>query len=548
MPSYVDATGVTQLTADIKALADATYPSNEAIAQEYDATSAYAVGDYCINGGLLYKCNTAIATGGETWTAAHWTKVSVVDEMGSGDATGVVRVDVAQEFTGSEQQQARENISAEAKSLRFFNTVVPVSAFDKNEDSYAITITINTAATDTDELIIDREVFDQAFLNLNLSEGTYTFSMTNGRFIISPGNINTDYFEFNTTSKTYLMPSWGMTINKNNYSPDSGNWFTLTYVAPHTVSPYEDYPCRATIPLTNVTSMMIPDVIFALEDSTSGIFSPNSETYNGGVYIYSSEIPSNSIVIPTIVCWKPALDTSDSNWNIVPHNIYTITLPASGWVSTDSTEQYWHIGNPYYQVVAIPNAVTTSYTKVDLQPNTQVLTHLDSVRATGIYTENHNGAITVYVNGGKPTENLSIQCTVLEMDAQNPVGNYVGMPTSSDEYHNFADMDGTSYINDTNWTSYHTGFHLKNGWGMIVINGATKVAMSADTFYEIVDLPSFLVEKIGATSQQGFAFAGSVPCMAELTTWDGNHAIKLFPRGAVGANTNIQGTIVFVVS
>lgn len=446
----LDEDGVVLLASDIKTLSDATYPSNAAIASAYDATAAYSVGDYCLRNGLLYKCNTAISSGGEVWTAAHWTQVSVVDEMGSGDATGAVRADIAQSFTSSEKQQARENVSAEAKSLRFFNTVVPVSAFEAND---------------------------------------------------------------------------GTTI----------------------VSNYDDYTCRATIPLTNVTSQMIPDVIFATEDATSGIFSPNSETYNGGIYIYSSEIPLEAVTIPTIVCWTQDSNATD-NWGTVPQNIYTITLPASGWVLTDSTAQYWRIDNPYYQIAAIPNAVITSYTKVDLQPNTQVLTHLDSVRATGIYTENHNGAITVYVNGGKPTENLSIQCTVLEMDTQNPVGNYVGIPTSSDEYYNFNNIDGTSYINDTNWETWHTGFHMKNGWGMIVINGAAKIAMSADTYYEIVDIPSFIVEKIGATAQYGFAFAGSVPCMAELNTWDGGHTIRLQPRAAVGKSTNITGTIIFVVS
>lgn len=81
MSAYVDATGVTALTADIKALADATYPSNEAVAPEYDATSTYEIGDYCIYSGMLYKCNTAIATGGEAWNAAHWTQVSVSSEL-----------------------------------------------------------------------------------------------------------------------------------------------------------------------------------------------------------------------------------------------------------------------------------------------------------------------------------------------------------------------------------------------------------------------------------------------------------------------------------
>lgn len=87
MSAYVDATGVTQLTADIKELADTTYPSNEAVAPEYDSTSSYGVGDYCIYGGLLYKCNTAISTGGETWDATHWTQVNIVGEIGGGGSS-----------------------------------------------------------------------------------------------------------------------------------------------------------------------------------------------------------------------------------------------------------------------------------------------------------------------------------------------------------------------------------------------------------------------------------------------------------------------------
>ena len=51
------------------------------IAEEYDATSAYAVGDYCIYNEKLYKCNTAITTA-EAWTSGHWTRVSVTQGLG----------------------------------------------------------------------------------------------------------------------------------------------------------------------------------------------------------------------------------------------------------------------------------------------------------------------------------------------------------------------------------------------------------------------------------------------------------------------------------
>ena len=92
MPSYVDSTGVTNLTSDIKSYADATYPANAAIADTYSNSSAYAVGDFCIHGGLLYKCNTAIGSGGETWNSSHWTQTSASDEFGSGGGSGKVMV------------------------------------------------------------------------------------------------------------------------------------------------------------------------------------------------------------------------------------------------------------------------------------------------------------------------------------------------------------------------------------------------------------------------------------------------------------------------
>lgn len=67
---------------------------------------------------------------------------------------------------------------------------------------------------------------------------------------------------------------------------------------------YEDFGYRASIALTNVIASMIPEVVFGVVDAMSGIFAPISETYNGGVYIYASDIPDAAITIPTILCWR----------------------------------------------------------------------------------------------------------------------------------------------------------------------------------------------------------------------------------------------------
>lgn len=52
--------------------------SNANLAPDYDATSTYAVGDWCIYNGTLYQCNTAIPTA-EAFEPTHWTAKKVVD-------------------------------------------------------------------------------------------------------------------------------------------------------------------------------------------------------------------------------------------------------------------------------------------------------------------------------------------------------------------------------------------------------------------------------------------------------------------------------------
>lgn len=63
--------------------ADIEDAAGKNIAEVYDATSTYAVDDYVVYDGALYKCSTAIVTA-EAWTPAHWTRCLVTDEMGGG--------------------------------------------------------------------------------------------------------------------------------------------------------------------------------------------------------------------------------------------------------------------------------------------------------------------------------------------------------------------------------------------------------------------------------------------------------------------------------
>ena len=96
-----------------------------------------------------------------------------------------------------------------------------------------------------------------------------------------------------------LESGTGVELKKLQFNNTSVN--ASAFVADTT---YEDYPFRAAVPLEGVLESMIPEVIFALSDATSGNFAPVAETYNGGVYLYASDVPEAVIVIPTILLWR----------------------------------------------------------------------------------------------------------------------------------------------------------------------------------------------------------------------------------------------------
>lgn len=63
---YADGTFKTLSTADL-------------LANEYSTTSAYAVDSLVYHDGQLYRCITAVPTGGESWTDAHWSVTTIDD-------------------------------------------------------------------------------------------------------------------------------------------------------------------------------------------------------------------------------------------------------------------------------------------------------------------------------------------------------------------------------------------------------------------------------------------------------------------------------------
>ncbi len=76
---------------------------------------------------------------------------------------------------------------------------------------------------------------------------------------------------------------------------------TTDFVADTT---YEDYGYRASVPLDGVTVDHDVDVRFDQPDISLGILSSVAISYDGGIYIYASEVPDTDITIPRIICDK----------------------------------------------------------------------------------------------------------------------------------------------------------------------------------------------------------------------------------------------------
>lgn len=82
----------------------------------------------------------------------------------------------------------------------------------------------------------------------------------------------------------------------------------------------------------------------------------------------------------------------------------SVDLPADGWEGEAS---------PYSQIVALVGV--TPYTKVDLQPT---LAQIDTFysKSLGFFAVNEDGVVTVYAIGDKPTEDITIQVTMTEVE------------------------------------------------------------------------------------------------------------------------------------
>ena len=88
---------------------------------------------------------------------------------------------------------------------------------------------------------------------------------------------------------------------------------------------------------------------------------------------------------------------------VVVNKIRTISLPSFAWVEA---------GSVWSQVVEIDGV--TSKSKVDLQPNAEILAYLCDEEIS-LVAENNDGLVVVHALNGVPDRDLTLQATITEV-------------------------------------------------------------------------------------------------------------------------------------
>lgn len=105
---------------------------------------------------------------------------------------------------------------------------------------------------------------------------------------------------------------------------------------------------------------------------------------------------------PNIKVW---INTAEEGTSVVPvlPRISTIRLPRDNWTGNSA---------PYYQNITI-NTVTSA-TKVELNPTVSQILSLQS-DDVALMAENDGGNVKIYSFGGKPSSDMTMQVTLMEV-------------------------------------------------------------------------------------------------------------------------------------
>jgi len=361
-PKLIDEDGVVLWTADIKTLADATYPANAAIAAPYDSTASYEKGDYCLRNGLLYKCNTPIGSGGEAWNSSHWDQTSSANEFGIGGINENLLDNWY--FVGGGSQQGRGNFPINQRGQTTYGSVG--YAIDRWQIDSGNTLTL----------------YDD-YIGCN---GMYQYQKTD--------------FVRNLLGKTLTLTALC----------SSNELLSGTITLPNAFPASLAFYWAVSSTLSFVLFPEYQDSQVFRFDGSKNIIAAKLELgdtqtlahQESGVWVLN-EIPN--YIEQLYGCQTAVASSGDiyANHGTGTAKVTSVTLTAANWTGSD----------PYTQTVSVSGGTANS--KVDLQPTAAQLAQLISDGVVSLLIENNSGTFTAYALGAATSTDMTIQATVTEV-------------------------------------------------------------------------------------------------------------------------------------
>lgn len=200
--------------------------------------------------------------------------IYTVNDWGTEEFIGTTVPVIAQTLYGQNLRDKLRN-DVELKKLSFYD--VPVGTYIASATTTGVNIT---------NIIVNQTLWASQIT----TAGTYVFTY--------------DGTDWNLNNTSVYLDDYGITFSGTAVNSDTIT-VTYNYSAGFVVdTTYTDFGYKKALALSGVTNTMIPEIIFNLTQATSGIYAPIVESYNGGVYLYASEIPTDIFTIPVIICWR----------------------------------------------------------------------------------------------------------------------------------------------------------------------------------------------------------------------------------------------------
>lgn len=249
--------------------------------------------------------------------------------IATSDFLSIPQIETSSEYSASGVvlSNATVNVTAHTAALVFSCTTVPTA-------TVSTTVLVSTSAMETEIALADAianypkiengkwytwNVSTRQWVNTGVKAGITSIVQTTTSTADGGTNVVTATLSDGTKTTFNIKNGQKGSTGAKGDTGDSGNFYfsnkTVAVSAWVADTTYEDYPVKATVACSGVTANDGVDLVYGMEDATSGNFAPIANTVSNGVEIWAKE--AAAVTIPTIIIHPPAngsIATPTATW------------------------------------------------------------------------------------------------------------------------------------------------------------------------------------------------------------------------------------------